>query len=61
MSKRPAFMRLWGAPMALGLLTIFGLLAALLGTGWWHWSAWLSLAVPILAGLRYWLVPRQSK
>ncbi|SHH47278.1 hypothetical protein [Pollutimonas bauzanensis] len=59
MSGRSAFMRLWGAPIVLGLLTAFGLLAALLGTGWWHWAAWFSLAIPIAVSLRYWLAPRQ--
>ena len=43
-------MRVWKWPLVLATLTLFGLLAALLGQteGWWIVS-WLCLAVPLLA------------
>jgi hypothetical protein len=41
----------WAGPLALAILTLFGLLAALLGTGIWHGLSWL-------AGLRFSLRPR---
>jgi len=41
----------WRAPIMLAILTVFGLLAALLKAGVWHWAAWLALAVPIVVGL----------
>jgi len=41
------FRKVWGAPLLLAALTLFGLLAALLGTGIWHWASWLTLTVPI--------------
>lgn len=59
MRARAQFLKVWGAPGLLGLLTAFGLLAALLGTGVWHGLAWLSLAVPILVAARYWIAPRK--
>lgn len=59
MSARAHFLKVWGIPTLLGLLTVFGLLAALLGTGIWHGLAWLSLAVPILVAARYWMAPRK--
>ncbi len=46
-----SFRFVWGAPLLLAALTIFGLLAALLGTGIWHWLSWLALAIPIVVGL----------
>ncbi|PLC54368.1 hypothetical protein CR155_08015 [Pollutimonas nitritireducens] len=60
--KRPvATWRLWGAPAVLGLLTCFGLLAALLGVDIWHWLAWLALAVPVATGAWFWSFPRRQR
>ncbi|KAF1048692.1 hypothetical protein [Xylophilus sp.] len=42
----------WGMPLLLAVLTAFGLVAALLGTGVWHGAAWLAMAVPVGVGLR---------
>lgn len=44
-SKPPA---IWRMPILLGALTVFGLLAALLGTGIWHLLSWIAIAVPLL-------------
>jgi hypothetical protein len=41
------FWFVWRAPTFLVVLTVFGLLAALLGTGVWHWASWLAMAVPL--------------
>lgn len=43
-----SFRFVWGAPLVLGVLTVFGLLAALLGTGLWHWASWIALAAPVV-------------
>ena len=48
-----AFARIWKMPIVLATLTAFGLLAALLGTGLWHWLSWLALTTPIAVGLRH--------
>jgi len=53
MSISGSFKRVWAVPLLLAALTLFGLLAALLGTGVWHGLAWLALLVPIVVGLRY--------
>ncbi|NYT70462.1 hypothetical protein [Pusillimonas noertemannii] len=58
--RSPSFKKVWGAPVALAVLTCFGLLSALLGTGAWHWASWLSLAIPLATGLGYWLWPRKK-
>ena len=41
-------LRVWGWPIALAVLSIFGLLSALLGQGgvWWVLS-WIALTVPL--------------
>ncbi len=44
------FLRLWGAPIVLGLLTLTGLIAALLGDGIWHTVSALALGIPLLVG-----------
>lgn len=50
--------RQWTWPIALAILTIFGLLSALLGDGgaWWG-LFWTVLAIPILVILRHVLLP----
>jgi hypothetical protein len=47
------FRFIWGVPIALAVLTIFGLLAALLGDGIWRALAWLAIAIPVLVALRF--------
>jgi hypothetical protein len=53
-----AFLRLWGAPLLLALLSLAGLLTGLLGDGVWDWLSAGLLAVPVAVaawfGLRQW-------
>lgn len=52
-------LQIWGTPLLLALLTLFGLVAALVGTGLWHGLAWLALTVPVVACVWHgWLRPR---
>ncbi len=51
------FMFVWVAPIVLGVLSVFGLLAALLGTGAWHWASWITLTVLLVVIVRYWVFP----
>lgn len=55
-----SFKKVWGIPVILAVLTCFGLLSALLGTGAWHWASWLCLAIPLLTGIGYWARPRKK-
>jgi len=48
MMKTNPFVRLWGVPLVMAMLVLFGLLSALLGTGIWHFFSWITLAVPVL-------------
>lgn len=49
---RPArgpFMRMWGAPIALAILTAVGLISALVGDGVWDYVSAVALGVPTIA------------
>ncbi len=46
--RKRSFWFVWGWPLALAVLTLFGLLAALLGQeGAWLWLSWSALGVPV--------------
>lgn len=46
--------QIFRAPLLFGLLTIGGLLSALLGDGIWEAACWLSLGLVCGASLYYW-------
>ncbi len=41
------FKKIWRIPVLLSALILFGLLAALLGTGFWYWLSWAAMLVPL--------------
>lgn len=47
------FLHIWKFPILLGILTMFGLLAALTGTGIWHLLSWGALIIPIGVCIRF--------
>ena len=47
------FMKLWGMPILLGLLTTVGLLSALLGDGIWDIVSAFALGLPVAVGAWY--------
>ncbi len=52
----------WTIPLSLAALTIFGLLAALLGQhGVWWVLSWIALAIPLLVIVRCLLRDRRSQ
>ncbi|MCC2962725.1 hypothetical protein LK540_20035 [Massilia sp. IC2-278] len=44
------FMKLWGVPILLGILTLIGLLSALFGDGVWDAVSALALGTPVAVG-----------
>jgi hypothetical protein len=42
------FWHIFAAPIVVGALSVVGLVAALVGDGWWDGLSWLSLALPVL-------------
>lgn len=53
------FKRLWGAPILLGILTLIGLLSALLGDGIWDVLSALTLGIPVVVII--WCFFKKSK
>jgi len=52
------FWRVWGWPIALGLLTASGLVSALLADGWADGWSWFGLGLPmVVAGWCWWRPP----
>lgn len=47
------FLKLWGMPILLSLLSVFGLVAALNGDGIWDLLGWLSLSVPLFLIIKH--------
>jgi len=45
------FMRMWAAPIALAVLTLIGLVSALIGDGVWDRISAVALGVPVLSCL----------
>jgi hypothetical protein len=45
-----SFLHIWTIPFILGLISAFGLLAALNGEGFWDAMSWLALAIPLVVG-----------
>lgn len=46
--SEPSFEKTWVMPLLLNGFSLFGLLTALLGTGYWYWLAWGTLLFPLL-------------
>ena len=40
--------QIFAAPIVIGALSVVGLVAALIGDGWWDALSWLSLTLPVL-------------
>jgi hypothetical protein len=45
---KASFKKVWAIPLLLSVITLFGLLAALLGTGYWYGLSWIAMIVPLL-------------
>ena len=48
MSRVLSARQIWGAPVALGVLSLVGLVAALVADGWGDALSWVALAAPAL-------------
>jgi hypothetical protein len=57
-SRRPR-VRIWPAPIVIGVLSTIGLIAALLSDQSGDVLAWFTLAVPVAVALWFWM-PRRA-
>jgi hypothetical protein len=51
--------QIWGAPIALGLMSVIGLASALLADGLWDVLSWITLAAPVAVCVRGLWRPRR--
>ncbi|QHG26061.1 hypothetical protein [Pseudomonas sp. DTU12.1] len=49
--RQSNFWKVFGVPLAIGLLSAGGLFAALLGDGVWDSLSWVGLGIPALIGV----------
>jgi hypothetical protein len=53
--SRPLFLRVWGGPLLLGILTMIGLVSALISEQLWaSILSWIGLGLPLVIILCYW-------
>ncbi|NML38949.1 hypothetical protein HHL17_17215 [Chitinophaga sp. G-6-1-13] len=55
------FSRLWLKPILIAVLTLSGLIAALVGDGIWDIYSWIALEIPVVLMIRYWCYPTKIK
>lgn len=61
MSQNPHFRKVWSIPILLAVLSLIGLLSALLGEHLaWKALAWVTLAVPVAVSLWYTCLRRRT-
>lgn len=59
MSKNNSRTQIWTIPVIIAVLTVFGLLSALMGTGIWYALSWITLCIPL--GIMSWHVFRNAE
>ncbi|GGG85883.1 hypothetical protein GCM10007415_19150 [Parapedobacter pyrenivorans] len=52
-TKSNDFVKIWSKPILLFVVTIIGLLLAIIGTGIWHVLSWIALIIPIYVMVSY--------
>ncbi len=50
----------WGKPLLLAVLSITGLITALVGDGYWDAFSWLALALPLAIIVGYYFYPKKQ-
>ena len=48
MQHHKTLWQIFAAPIFIGVLSVVGLVAALVGDDWWDGVSWLTLAIPVL-------------
>jgi len=53
-NSKNVWMHLWGPPLLVGFISLFGLVCALTGDGVWDVLSWISLGIPVALMNYYW-------
>jgi len=56
MEKNNSFIRLWGMPILLAVISLGGLISALAGDGIWDVLSWVGLLIPLGLFVRYYFL-----
>lgn len=59
MPNHKTLWQIFAAPILIGVLSVVGLVAALVGDDWWDGVSWLTLAIPVL--LYFFFLLRRSR
>ncbi|ATP55841.1 hypothetical protein CPT03_04850 [Pedobacter ginsengisoli] len=51
--RNNVFLKVWGMPILLSVVTIIGLISAIMGLGVWHFISWMALSIPVYIMIRY--------
>ncbi|WP_432710736.1 hypothetical protein [Pedobacter sp.] len=51
--KNNEFLKLWGMPIWMAVITLIGLISAILGTGFWHVLSWIVLTIPVYIMIKH--------
>lgn len=55
------FWHIWTIPLLIGIVSLSGLITALVGDDIWDILSWLTLSIPLLIIARFWLKPQGNK
>jgi|GEM_PF-658090 len=52
-AKYNDFIKLWGMPIWMAVVSLAGLTLAILGTGIWHTLSWIALSIPVYVMVKH--------
>ncbi|AUD02817.1 hypothetical protein [Spirosoma pollinicola] len=61
MNTKPDFWHIWTIPLILAVVSLWGLLSALVGDGLLDFFSWLTLSIPLLVIARFVMKPTAGK
>ncbi|SEW52870.1 hypothetical protein [Chitinophaga arvensicola] len=54
-------LHVWGKPLLVALLSITGLITALVGDGYWDAFSWLALGIPLVMMAGHYFYPKKTE
>ncbi|WP_119079181.1 hypothetical protein [Chitinophaga alhagiae] len=59
--KHNPFMKLWGMPLILAVLSLAGLIIALAGDGIWDIFSWIGLGIPLYLIIKHYYFRKEQR